>query len=180
MPICPFCQRDDLPIAAAFPPKARIAVAHVKPNGEPCMDGSPTGTYDTEVLALIVQDDALWDPELRGEPVDLRTGRPFAENIPPLDEPPVTAPPPVGATIVRENAKGDFVIEGLVGVPPVQITSSTPLPTMPPITGREPQKPDRRADTRRRDDKRKKALAARKPKPATDGNEEDGIDDWDP
>lgn len=185
--LCPFCKREDLPSAPGFPPRARITVAHVKPDNEPCKIGSPSDTYDTEILTLIVGDDALWDPEFStGQPADgiqaaaggnasPRTDG--ASSVPPEGSIPspvtIAGPSRVGSPIVRENDKGDFLIEGLVGAP-VQLTAPSAIPTA--FEPEPPKKPDRRADTRRRTPPK----ATRKPERATDGNDDEDIDGWDP
>jgi hypothetical protein len=57
----PACGREDLPPAAAFPPAARVAAAHVNLRGEPCLFSPGPDVYDVEVLAMIVTDDRMWD-----------------------------------------------------------------------------------------------------------------------
>lgn len=195
MTICAFCKREDLPSAAAFPPIARMPCAHAKPDGEPCHEGSPHGTYDEEILALVVEDDAMWDPEFHPPAVSEAPGTPAGGPVtsPAGGQPvPYAGPPKVGAAIVTTNEKGDFIVGGLIGAPQYDLAERRAIVELgldpsnpqaaraaiiePALAGREPKKPDRRADTRRRDDKRKKALAARK----DDDGEESDIDDWDP
>ena len=60
MPDCthPACGRKGLPLAAAFPPAARLPAAHANAKNEPC-PFSPNA-YDFEIHAMIVGDDAWW------------------------------------------------------------------------------------------------------------------------
>ena len=55
------CKREGLPVAAMFPPIAKIAPAHVRPDGEPCTE--VPGTYADDVREMIMAEDALWDLE---------------------------------------------------------------------------------------------------------------------
>lgn len=53
------CRRENLPVAAVFPPIAKIAPAHVRPDGEPCTE--LPGTYAEDVHEMILGEDKLWD-----------------------------------------------------------------------------------------------------------------------
>lgn len=68
MPIChsPKCLRQDLPVAAMFPPIAKIVPAHVRPDGEPCTE--LPGTYADDVHEMIMDEDALWDLDGTNKP----------------------------------------------------------------------------------------------------------------
>lgn len=157
MPTCYHqkCQRQDLPFAAGLIKLAKTPSAHVRPDGEPC---DPPGTYPSDVVETILDDDSMWDLDAEAE----------------LE---VEEPSPLAAAI----AKGDTAAKAA----PIPEREDPParaqiLPVRESVQAREPKKPDRRAEPRRRDDKRKKALAPRKPEAPARAEEPEAIDDWDP
>lgn len=182
MPTClvPKCQREDLPLAPGFPNVSQIACAHPRPDGEPCHPGSPHGTYDEELLALVVEDDAMWDPEFL--PEDRPLPNPLAAPPRPVARPdgkPRAALVPFGVDLKRaatmmspgstQPADGDQAATGAVedAGPRIDarvLTGSNPV-VDPPFPPAKPAKPTRK----------------RVAKKAPHGEEEaDDIDRWDP
>lgn len=87
--ICIACRRDDLPCAAAFPPRAGVVVAHVNAKCEPCRERPDV--YDAEVLQLIVTEDKMWA-------LDFQRGSDPTGAAKPQGAEGVTVPsPPVGS-----------------------------------------------------------------------------------